>query len=105
MDKAAINEILSYLKNSLSQSGIQVDALALFGSALTGNMNKDSDIDIIIISPAFENLDLFERAKITMKPETETLKKFKVPMDIINLTPAEFEESNFKRFYQTKIVA
>ncbi len=82
-----------------------MDALALFGSALSGNMDKDSDIDMIIISPAFENLDFFERAKITMKPETETMKKFKVPMYIINLTPAEFEASDFRRFYQTEIVA
>ncbi len=105
MDKATINEVIIFLKQSLIQSGIQVDAIALFGSALTGDMNKDSDIDLIIISSDFNNLDLFDRAKLTMNPETETLKKFKIPMDIINLSPQEYNDSNLKAFKQTKIVA
>jgi predicted nucleotidyltransferase len=105
MDKAAIDEIIAYLKQSLIRYGIHVDSIALFGSALSGNMEKDSDIDIIIISSDFKDLDLFERAKLTMKPETETLKRYKIPMDIINLSPEEYNESNLKIFYQPKIVA
>ncbi len=105
MDKATIDEVIAFLKQSLIQYGIHVDSIALFGSALTGNMDKDSDIDLIIISSDFINLDLFERAKMTMKPETETLRKFKIPMDIINLSPDEYNDSNLRLFYQTKIVA
>jgi len=105
MDKATINEVIVFLKQSLIRYGIHVDSIALFGSALTGNMNKDSDIDLIIISSDFTNLDLFERAKMTMKPETETLRKFRIPMDILNLSPAEYNDSNLKLFYQTRIVA
>jgi predicted nucleotidyltransferase len=105
MDKAAITEVIDYLKHSLIKKGIRVNSIALFGSALTGNMDKDSDIDLIIISPDFRNLDLFERAKMTMKPETDTLRKFKIPMDVINLSPEEYDESNIRVFYQSKIVA
>ena len=105
MDKATIDEVIGFLKQSLIQNGIHVDSIALFGSALTGNMDKDSDIDLIIISSDFVNLDLFERAKLTLKPETETLRKYKIPMDIINLSPDEYNESNLRIFYQTKIVA
>ena len=78
MDKAAIDEVIDFLKQSLIKCGIHVDSIALFGSALTGNMDKDNDIDLIIISSDFINLDLFERAKMTMKPET--LRKFKIIM-------------------------
>jgi uncharacterized protein len=105
MDKATIEEVIAFLKQALIQDGIHVDSIALFGSALSGNMDKDSDIDLIIISSDFRNLDLFERAKRTMKPEMETLSKFKIPMDIINLYPEEYNESNLRIFYQTKIVA
>lgn len=105
MDKATIDEVIDFLKRSLIKSGIHVHSIALFGSALTGKMDKDSDIDLIIISSDFINLDLFERAKMTMKPETETLRKFKIPMDIINLSPDEYKESNLKLFNQTQIVA
>jgi hypothetical protein len=104
MDKATINELIDFLKQSLIKSGIHVDSIALFGSALTGKMDKDSDIDIIIISSDFINLDLFERAKLTMKPETETIRKFKIPMDILNLSPDEYYDSNLKIYYQTQIV-
>ena len=105
MDKATIDEVIGFLKQSLIKSGIHVDSIVLFGSALTDKLDVDSDIDLIIISSDFINLDLFERVKLTMKPETETLRKFKIPMDIINLSPEEFNDSNLKRFYQTKIVA
>jgi predicted nucleotidyltransferase len=104
MDKA-INEVIDFLKQSLLKYGIKVDSIALFGSALNGNMDKDSDIDLIIISSDFENLDSFERAKLTMIPEVETLKKFKVSMDIINLSPEEYNKSNMKLFYNSQIVA
>jgi hypothetical protein len=68
-------------------------------------MDKDSDIDLIILSSDFINFDLFEREKLTMRQETETLRKFKIPMDIINLSPDEFNNSNLMIFYKTKIVA
>lgn len=105
MDKATIDEVIDFLKKSLIEYGIHVDSIALFGSALYGNMDKDSDIDLIIISSDFQNLDLFERAKMTMKPEIETMRKYKIPMDIINLSPEEYNKSNLRIFYQSKIVA
>ena len=105
MDKATIDEVISFLKQSLLENQIHIDSIALFGSALNGNMDKDSDIDLIIISSDFENLDSFERAKLTMKSEIDTLKKFKISMDIINLSPSEYMESNMKLFYNSKIVA
>ena len=105
MDKATVDEVIDFLKQSLIKYGVHVDSIALFGSALNGNMDKDSDLDLIIISSDFRNLDMFERAMMTMKPETDTLRKYKIPMDVINLSPEEYNESNLKMFYQTKIVA
>lgn len=105
MDKATVEEIVAYLKQSLINYGINVDSIALFGSALKETMDKDSDIDLIIISSDFKDLDLFERSRLTMKPETETMRKYRVPMDIINLSPEEYNESNLRWFYETKIVA
>ncbi len=105
MDKATINEVIAFLKQSLILHGIKVDSIALFGSALNGNMDEVSDIDFIIISSDFINVDLFERAKMTMKPEIETLRKYKIPMDILNLSPEEYNKSNVRLFYKSKIVA
>lgn len=105
MDKATINEIIQYLREQLIKNGLSVDSIALFGSALTNEMHMDSDIDLIIISSDFTDKDIFERCQMTMKPEIDTLKKFKVPMDVINLSPDEYNESTAKMHYQSKIVA
>lgn len=103
MDQTTINEIIFFLKGLLINEGVKVESIALFGSALNGKM--DIDIDIIIVSSDFSGLDIIDRAKLTMKPEIETMKKYKVPMDIINLTPDEYLETSNKLFYQSKIVA
>jgi predicted nucleotidyltransferase len=105
MDKATVEEIIQYLKSLYIQSGLKVNSIALFGSALSGEIRPGSDLDLIIISDDFENKDIFQRAKMTMNPEVQTLRKFMVPMDILNMTPSEYEESQIKKFYQSKIVA
>ena len=105
MDKATVNEIIQFLKDLLIKNGLNVDSIALFGSALTGEIHEDSDIDLIIISADFRNKDIFERSQMTMNPEITTLKKYKVSMDIINLTPEEYDDSKIKMYYKSKIVA
>ncbi|MDP3435052.1 MAG: nucleotidyltransferase domain-containing protein [Bacteroidota bacterium] len=105
MDKTTINEIVQFLKELLIKNGLRVDSIALFGSALSGEMHEDSDIDLIIISSDFINKDIFERSQMTMKPEIETLKKFKVSMDVLNLSPEEYDDSIANRYYDSKIVA
>ena len=105
MDQTTINQIIHYLKECLINSGIKVDSIALFGSALAGEMHDDSDIDIIVVSVDFEDKDIFERAKMTMFPEIMTFRKFKVPMDILNMSPEEYNQMNQKLMFQTKIVA
>jgi predicted nucleotidyltransferase len=104
MDKATINNIVIFLKNSLINSGIDVDAIALFGSARTGRMHEDSDIDMIVISKSFEGKDIFERAAMTVKPELATQRKFTVPLDILKMSPQEYENSQQARFYKAEIV-
>lgn len=105
MDKATINEIIQYLKELLVKSGLNVNSIALFGSALSGEMHVDSDIDLIIISSDFRDKDIFERSQMTMKPEIATLKKYKVSMDILNLSPEEYADSKLKMYFDSKIVA
>ena len=104
MDKTTIDEVIVFLKQSLIESGIAVESIILFGSAQSGKLDDGSDIDLIIISPDFSNLDIFERAKLTMRPEIDTMRRFLIPMDIINLSPEEYKESNM-RYFPCRIVA
>jgi uncharacterized protein len=105
MDKATINEVIQFLKDLLIKDGLNVDSIALFGSALTDEMHEGSDIDLIIISADFRNKDIFERSHMTMNPEVATLKRFKISMDVINLSPEEYDDSKIKMYYHSKIVA
>jgi predicted nucleotidyltransferase len=105
MDKTTINNVTTYLKNSLDLHGIVDSRIALFGSALTGNMHKDSDIDIIIVSKSFEDKDMFERINMTVKPEIEVRRRYNVPMDILTMSPEEYENAQQAKMYNAKIVA
>ena len=67
-------------------------------------MHEDSVIDLIVISADFRNKYIFERSQMTMRPEVATLKKYKVSMDIINLSPEEYINSKVKIYYHSKIV-
>ena len=90
MDKAAIKEVIDFLKSKLIENGLNVNFIAIFGSALRGEMRKDSDLDLIIVSDDFTGKNIFETAKMTMKTETATRRKFGIPMDILNMSPEEY---------------
>jgi uncharacterized protein len=93
------NQVIDFLKLSLIESGLDVKAIAIFGSHLKSKATDDSDIDLIIISDDFKNRDPFERAKMTMDAEIKTLKKFVIPLDVLNMTNSEYQKAlKSKRF-------
>ena len=99
MDKTIINNVVSYLHESLIANGLKDNRIALFGSALNGNMHPDSDIDMIVVSKSFENKDIFERIKMTSKAQIDVQRKYVIPMDILLKTPEEYEYSKSTYFY------
>jgi len=103
MDKTTINNVVSYLHKSLVANGLKDNRIALFGSALNGNMHSDSDIDMIVVSKSFENKDIFERIDMTSKAQIDVQRKFIIPMDILLKTPEEYEYSK-TMFFNSEIV-
>ena len=47
-----VNRLIRQFANELKKE-ISVEKIFLFGSYATGNPTKDSDIDVIVVSPAF----------------------------------------------------
>lgn len=92
LDRATVDSVIAYMHQTLVKHGID-NRIALFGSFNNGNTHEDSDIDLIIISKAFEGKDIFERARMTVPTEREVMRKFIVPMDILTKTPEEYEDS------------
>ncbi len=93
MDRKKINRIIKIYLKDLSKK-IQIDKAILFGSALTGKIEKNKDIDLLILSSSFNDMDSNQRFDVLYtsrnRLETQT-----VPMDIFGLTPKEYAEANF----------
>lgn len=90
LDKAGpqVKEIIEEYKQSLKTLGINVEAVILYGSHALGNQRQDSDVDLIIISKDFENLNLRERLEVLGIAAARILK----PIEARGYTPKEIEE-------------
>ncbi|HZX45512.1 MAG TPA: nucleotidyltransferase domain-containing protein [Candidatus Nanoarchaeia archaeon] len=66
---------------------MEIDKLIFFGSTAAGKPKKWSDIDLIIVSKAFEQKKSYMRAK-----GLRDLSGFNYPMDILCYTPSEFKK-------------
>lgn len=91
MDRKKINVrklVSEYIKGF--PSDIKIEGVFLFGSYATGKIREDSDVDLVIISPDFKQLEFMERLVLLSKLRKSKL-TCSVPMDIIGYTPEEFE--------------
>jgi predicted nucleotidyltransferase len=61
------------------------DRIILFGSAATGEMTKDSDIDLLVVAPAPKNRHE-ERLKIA-----DAIGDIEYPVDVIIIASERFE--------------
>ncbi len=104
MDNKKLINIANTLKDLLENSGIPVENLAIFGSVMKGTDKAESDLDMIVISKAFENKNIFQRADMLYKPETEFMRIIKMPVDIISYTRAEYLESLESKRLESRIL-
>lgn len=70
---------------------IKIQGVFLFGSYATGNMKKDSDLDLVVISPDFKKMDFIKRLELLSHIQGKDIVTRSVPMDIIGYTPIEFK--------------
>lgn len=92
MVKKSIVKAGEYLKECLETRGVSVSKIILLGSHARGRTHKDSDVDFIVVSETFRGKDIFERADLIGDVEFLTVKKFKVPIDLLLKTPEEIEK-------------
>ena len=63
------------------------DRIILFGSAATGNMNRDSDIDLLVVEPApSKSIDYWVQIR-------RSLKGLGYPFDLFLIDTSSFEAS------------
>ncbi len=59
-----IVDIVDRYREQLRLMGIDVTEVILFGSHARGTANEASDIDLLIVSPAFESMNTRERLEL-----------------------------------------
>ncbi len=72
-----------------SSERIEIDKMIFFGSMVRGDAHEDSDIDLIIVSPAFRNLSFWRRAVGLYQ-----YWNLDFPVDFLCFTPEEFEKKS-----------
>jgi len=82
------------LQQLLRQRGITVKKIVVFGSYTRGEEKKDSDVDIIIVSPDFRNKDIFEKVELTSGIHRALVKRVKKPVDIMYYSDIEWGKSH-----------
>ncbi|MFA6331366.1 MAG: nucleotidyltransferase domain-containing protein [Methanoregula sp.] len=92
MVDAKVLEAVNFFGAVVRENGIHIHDLILFGSSGRGTASSGSDIDIAIVSGDFAGRDIFERALVTKEAEIQTVRKFRVALDVLTLTPEEYQD-------------
>lgn len=85
--KKIVREYLNHIPRD-----IKIEGIFLFGSYVSGKVNRDSDIDLVIISSNFRKMDFLKRLELLSHVQGCSRITRSVPMDIIGYTPEEFKE-------------
>lgn len=85
--RTLIHDFVTETKNQ----GIEISTVILFGSQSDGTASDESDVDIALISSSFQNLDSLQRRKRVKPALYRIIKRYKMPIDLILLTPEEYE--------------
>ncbi len=94
MDQSTALEAVRYLGQRLREAGVQVSRLILFGSHATAGASDDSDLDVLIVSESFRGKNIFDRSRIVGAAERKTIRQFQTPIDVIMMTPEEFNSKD-----------
>jgi predicted nucleotidyltransferase len=89
-----ISRIINEYQQKLEISGIKVKKIILYGSHAWGKPDKDSDIDLIVVSDDFRDMDLWERLSLLGRARMG----IKRPMEILGFTEKEFAETPIGSF-------
>ncbi len=94
MGKERLKKIIKFIEDNLKDSGIRVSKIVVFGSQIKNSTNRNSDIDLIIVSDDFKNKDIIKRGRMTMDAEIQAIRKFRIPLDVLKMTRKEYSGGN-----------
>lgn len=84
--RKSIREQLRLFKEDINKD-IPIKKMILFGSRADGKTGRDTDIDLIIVSPEFKEMDFFQRGA-----KMYDYWSLRYPVDFLCYTPEEFKK-------------
>ena len=87
MDKKIL-EALKQFKSALADMGIKVNRMIVFGSYASGEADKESDIDVAVLSEDFNGMNLLQRLEATGLALAKA--KIMEPIEALPYTEKEF---------------
>jgi len=93
MDKR-VNHIINKYRKNLEAMGIKIKKIILYGSHACGKGKEESDIDLLVVSNDFKDMDLWERLCLLGRARLG----IKKPMEILGVTEEEFKDENYGTF-------
>jgi len=86
MDRDAVTRVRALLRRMADRHDLTVTEAYVFGSRVRDDYGDESDVDLVVVSPDFEGLPSYKRAK-------EFYKEWQYPPDleVKCYTPGEFE--------------
>lgn len=91
-----IKEIISRYAVELEKSGIKSPQIFLYGSYAKGNAREDSDIDLIVISESFDEMNIRERLELLGVAAGMVFE----PIEALGYTPDEIEANKRGTFLE-----
>lgn len=98
MDKE-IDIIITEYKQKLETMGIKVKKIIIYGSYASGSAKEDSDIDLVVVSNDFKDMDLWERLCLLGRARMGIQR----PMEILGFTEKEFAAEHSGTFIGDEI--
>ena len=91
MDKGAVLNIIEQFKLTLTNKGIDIDRIVLFGSHATETQRPDSDIDLIVISDTFRDMGYWQRIDVLADAISDIFQ----PIEAVGMTNEEWNNKTF----------
>ncbi len=94
MDEQTIGQVKEKLRDVAADNGIELVRVIVFGSRARDDYREDSDVDVLIVSPDFENVATARRSReFYLGWDYDQLPT----PEFICLTPEEFAEQKEKK--------
>ena len=90
MDQAAVLEVVDKFRLALERDGVHVERIILFGSHAVGGASRESDIDLVVISRDFADMNLWARIQVL----SEAICAVWSPIEAVAKTPREWDEED-----------